>query len=202
MKLRSLAGTFALLVGASIVSASTVVGVSPANAATGCYPPTYDTNHKIMTANRTPVVTHALTKVLSPGSSWSRTVTVEKINYVEASVEAYAEASAGAGVVLAKAEVKAGVSLKAAGSHTAKTSYSDRISIRNSTRANREYVVFNGTIKHYGTYRVRSCPYSTYQVHTKYGKWKSWTVRTSGTIRCDLGAPNRVALKAKRMYCG
>lgn len=187
---------------ALVAGVLSVTGVAPAGAAVGCHPPSYGVKRNIVSANSAPVVTHAFNKVLAPGSTWKRTETMEKVNYVEASVEAYAEASAGAGVILSKAEVKVGVNLKAAGSHTRRRSYSEEISIQNSTRRNREYVVYDGTMKHFGRYRERTCPYSTYQVRTTYGRWKSFTVRSSGTIRCDLRAPNAVAVRAKRLYCG
>lgn len=195
MKSRPLAWTLTLMITASLLAVA-----GPAGAVvTECEPS--GKRFRIETLYRSAVVTHAFNKVLAPGSQWSRTTTIEKVNVVQASVEGYVEGSVGAQGVIAKAEVKAGTKLKAAGSHTRKRAYSEHISITNSTRRNREYVVYSGTMKHFGKYRARWCG-SDYRMHTQYGKWKSWTVRSSGTIRCDLTPPNRVAAKAKRMYCG
>lgn len=196
MRFRKLAALVALS-----MSTMTMTGLAPASAGPTECDPSMAKRYRIETYDKKAVVTHAFNKVLAPGSQWSRTTTIERVNFVKASVEAYAEGTAGAQGVIAKAEVKAGTNLKAAGSHTRRRAYSDYISINNTTKANREYVVYYGTMKHFGKYRATWCG-SDYQLRTQYGKWKSWTVRSSGTVRCDLSAPNRVAAKAKRLYCG
>lgn len=196
MKLRGTAGILTLLVCALGLTAA-----APASAVPTECDPTMSRRHRIETYDSKAVVTHAFNKVLAPGSEWRRETTIERVNMVTASVESYGEASAGAEAVIAKAEAKIGVKLKAAGSHTRRTAYSEYISIANSTGRNREYVVFAGTVKHFGRYRAVWCG-SDYRLRYQYGDWKSWTVRSSGTIRCDKAAPNRVARKAKRQYCG
>ena len=167
----------------------------------GCYPTNYGVRYEIRSADRKPVVTHAWNKVLAPGGTWSRKTTITKINYVEASVQYHAEASAGADAVIGKAEVKVGVDLRAAGAHTRSSSYEDMVSLHNTTKQNREYVVFSGTVKHFGRYKKWWCN-SDYTVGVKFGRWRSWTVVSDGSIRCDLSAPNRVARRAKALYCG
>ncbi len=134
---------------------------------TACHPPSHGIKRDIETSSRTPVVTHAFVKMLAPGPRWRRTTSVQKVTVVEASVKAYAEASAGAGVVLSEAGVKAGVALRAAGSRTRTSAYEDQIEISNDTGRNRKFVVFAGTMKDYGRYRERTGPYSTYTVRTE-----------------------------------
>jgi hypothetical protein len=196
-----IAVALSLLTPVAVAVAAPTASASP-SAGDGCYPTNYGVRYEIRTADSTPVVTHAWNKVLAPGGSWSRTTTIAKITVVEASVEYHSEASVGADTVLAKAEVKAGINLRAAGAHTRSKSIEEMVSLRNTTKRNREYVVFAGTVKHFGRYKKWTCNSSTYQVETKFGDWKSWTVISDGTIRCDLAAPNRVARKAKAKYCG
>jgi hypothetical protein len=185
----------------AVAVAAPTASASP-SAGDGCYPTNYGVHYEIRTAKSAPVVTHAWNRVLAPGSSWSRTTTIDKVTVVEASVEYHSEASAAADTVLAKAEAKAGVSLRAAGTHTRAKSFKEDVSLHNTTKRNREYVVYAGTVKHFGRYKQWTCNSSTYQVETKFGHWKSWTVKSDGTLRCDLAAPNRLATKAKAKYCG
>lgn len=189
----------------ALVSSFTVLAAAPASASPdegdGCYPTNYGVKYEIRSATSSPVVTHAWNKVLAPGGSWNRKTTITKVNYVEASVQYHAEASIGADKVIAKAELKVGVDLRVAGSHTRTTSIEENVSIHNSTGKNREYVVFSGTVKHSGRYKKWWCN-NDYTIGVKYGNWKSWSVVSDGTVRCDLSAPNRVAKKAKALYCG
>ncbi len=190
----------------ALVSSFTVLAAGPASASPsegdGCYPTNYGVKYEIRTATSNPVVTHAWNKVLAPGGSWNRKTTITKVNYVEASVQYHSEASIGAEKVIAKAEVKVGVDLRLAGAHTRTKSIEESVTLNNNTGKNREYVVFYGTVKHSGRYKKWWCNSSTYKVGVKYGKWKSWSVVSDGTVRCDLSAPNRVAKKAKALYCG
>lgn len=190
-----------LLAPGALVAAAPSASASPSEG-DGCYPTNYGVRYQILSADTAPVVTHAWNKVLAPGGGWSKKTTITKIDYVEASVQYHTEVSAGADTVLAKAEVKAGVTLRAAGAHTRSSSYEEMVSLQNTTRRNREYVVFSGTVKHFGRYKKWWCNNSTYQVETEFGRWKSWTVVSDGTLRCDLEAPNRVAKRAKSLYCG
>ena len=195
MKLRSLAVLLTLA-----LCAVTLVAVPAAAVTTEC-DPSMNKRYRILTTDKSPKVTHAFTKVLAPGAKWKRETTIERVNVVKASVESYAEGTVGASRIIAKAELKLGLKLKAAGSHTRRSSYSESLSISNNTGRNREYVVFSGTMKHFGKYRIRWCG-SDYRLRTKEGAWRSWTVRTSGTIRCGDPTPSGVPTKARRLYCG
>jgi len=191
----------ALISPLAALSTASPASASP-SAGDGCYPVNYGVRYEIRTASKTPVVTHAWNKVLAPGGSWSKKTTISKINYVEASVQYHSETSVGADSVIAKAEAKVGVDLRAAGSHTRSTAIEEQVSLHNSTGKNREYVVYSGTMKHYGRYKKWWCNSSTYKIETKFGNWKSWTVVSDGTVRCDLTAPNAVSRRAKNLYCG
>jgi hypothetical protein len=200
MRLRRTAAVAALALIGGLTA--TPPAVASPSAGDGCYPVNYGVRYGIVRATRAPVVTHAWNKVLAPGGSWSKKTTITKVNQVEASVQYHSEVSVGAEKVIAKAEAKVGMDLRAAGSATRSSSIEEQVSLTNSTKQNREYVVFAGTIRHSGRYKKWWCNSSTYKVEVKYGRWKSWTVMTDGTIRCDLTAPNRVARRAKALYCG
>jgi hypothetical protein len=196
----------AVVAALTLVAPLAALTASPASASPsagdGCYPVRYGVRYEIRTASKTPVVTHAWNKVLAPGGSWSRKTTISRINYVEASVQYHSEASVGAQGVIAKAEAKVGIDLRAAGSHTRSKAIEEMVSLHNTTRRNREYVVYAGTMKHYGRYKQWWCNSSTYKIQTRFGSWKSWTVVSDGTVRCDLAAPNAVSRRAKSLYCG
>lgn len=192
-----------VLVGAALGLAMVVFAPLPkAEAATGCYPVGYKTKFDVYSVSHAPVITHAYNWVLAPDGKISRTVTVEKVASVTASVQFQTKASFGAEGVVARASVEAGVTLQAAGTATYSSSVSEYIEQKNTTSANREYVYYRGTMKWSGNYKITYCNSATYQEYSETGTWKSWTVNYEGTVRCDLSAPNTIAAAAKSKYCG
>lgn len=200
--LRTVARLGALAV---ITSLTVLPTTTSAFAADGdyCGPETFKSHTYITKAASSAVVTHAFPKDLAPGSSWTQSFTMQKISEVTAGITTNSEASVSADGILAKAEAKIGVTIQAAGKHTRSSSYTETLDIRNSTKRNRQYVVFSGTTKWTGHWRKTHCNLSTRREYSVSGNWKSWTIQTtSNTTRCDLDPSSRLARRAQALYCG
>jgi hypothetical protein len=177
------------------------VSAQPAAASTYCTPGAYKEHYKVSKVHSSPVVTNAYNWVLAPGGKKSETEVIDLKTSVTASVEYSTSASISAGSVIAQASAQTGVKLQASGTVAGGSSFTTYIEQANSTKKNREYVYYRGTMKWYGKYTKYYCDYNSHQVKSRSGSWKSWDINYEGTVRCDLAAPNKVSKKAKTKYC-
>ncbi|MCW2605526.1 MAG: hypothetical protein JWO60_219 [Frankiales bacterium] len=194
----------AALLAAALTTPALAVTATPAQA----YVPLCEqgrTTYSILTSVRSAQVTHVADVQLAPGSVYSQTRSISVSKVVTAGAEVYGEATAEAGAVLAKAQVKAGVKLQASGSHTRTSAYSRTWSLgRNNTSGNQRYALFGGTTQYAGQYQAKTCVNPrTGAYRTRTGTWHSWTVFADGTAKCGArtGATALQLAALRRIGC-
>jgi hypothetical protein len=205
----TIALTSSLLLG--VVEASAAGGSETADStATRYCPSVHSKKIRVSKMRKSVILTHVRGKNLAPGQWWGRGKYIRKVQSVKAGARFRATGEAGtglAGKILAKAEVKFNLTLRAAGKWTKRTAWKLREGVRNSTRRNKLYAFFAGTKKIRGAFRVKGC----YWDHTiqeylwgpwRRGRWRSWTIYYDGGARCGAGYAGIVAQKAMRRVCG
>ena len=132
----------------------------------------------------TRVVTHVKGIFLAPHTSYSQTTSISKVNSVTAGVTLSAGASVSSNFILAKAEASVGVELRASGSSTTQTSYSETWSINNTSDSQRRYALWAGTVRWSGKFVYHRCNADGSAYSTSSGTWRSWTTMIDGTALC------------------
>jgi hypothetical protein len=178
------------------------ISISPAAAGEGdsCYPGTYETRYRILSHHKAVVLTHARTWDLPPGGKMAERKSVWYRQSFKSQVQFEADASFTAGRIIAKASGSISLKLKAAGSWTKRTKWTDFFSIKNTTNRNHTYALYAGSAKHFGRYRIITCG-SDYRIHWQTGHWKSWVAQGAGSARCGLAPSSVLGAKAMRAVC-
>jgi hypothetical protein len=120
---------------------------------------------------------------LAPGGNASRTITVS--NTYTGSITITVGTSAEGSIIIAKASLEVGFSLKGEYSRTDSDSHTDGIT--NNTSNNHKYVFFEGTKNATGRFTQYYCSVGVAKVRSS-GTWKSWHGMDFGVLRCDQDA--------------
>ena len=168
----ALVPTVAIGIGATAVFASVDCAIND--------PPWYVVN----VSSKTTIFTHMPRYTTLAPDAWA-TRTLTSTTTVSAGIEFTLGSEAEAGVIIASASVKVGVTLKGEYSETSTTSVT--LGVTNNTSNYHDYVFFDGTRKATGTWTKYYC--SAGVVKTKSaGTWYSWDAQYDAVLRCDQDA--------------
>ncbi len=120
---------------------------------------------------------------LAPGVGFNRQVSIKKDRTFSAGIDITTEASAKAGVVLAKASVTVGAKLAVAGSWTTSKAVTDTWTISSSPKQ-RRYILWSGTRVYGGLYSYHLCIDGGRKWSIQNGKWRSFRTTWQGSSLC------------------
>ncbi|TDD49084.1 hypothetical protein E1263_32575 [Kribbella antibiotica] len=123
---------------------------------------------------------------LAPGVGFNRQVALRKDRTFSAGIDTTAEASAKAGVILAKASATLNVKLAVAGSWTTSKSVTDTWTIASSSK-HRRYILWSGTRVYGGRYSYNLCIDGGRKWSVTPGKWRSFRTQWQGSSLCGAG---------------
>ncbi len=170
----------AVLAATATIPAVALAGAPIALAGVDCSigdPPWYE----VSVSNKDVRNTHQLAYVtIPPGGSATRTIT--RSTTLTGSIQIEVGAQADAGIIIASASVKVGVTLKGEASATDGSSVS--ITAPNNTSKYHDYVFFGGTRTANGRWTRYYCSVGVAKVSSS-GTWFSWNAQYFGAIRCD-----------------
>ncbi|GAA1709859.1 hypothetical protein GCM10009745_67240 [Kribbella yunnanensis] len=171
------------------LAAPALIAVAPGTAS--AYPQVCKAGEKWATVSGTKVTnapTHMQGVSIAPGSNLTRTVTIKVDRTFSAGIDVTTEASAKAGVVLAKASVTVGAKLAVAGSRTTSKSITDTWTFPTPPRQ-RRYVVWSGTRVYGGRYSYHVCKPGGRSYTTESGPWRSYRTQWVGSSLCGARYP-------------
>lgn len=166
------------------LAAPALIAIAPGTAS--AYPQVCKAGEKWSTVSGTKVSnapTHMQGISIAPGSSLTRTVTLKYDRTFSAGIDVTTEASAKAGVVLAKASVTVGAKLAVAGSRTTSKSITDTWTFPSPPRQ-RRYVLWSGTRVYGGRYSYHVCKPGGRSYTTENGPWRSFRTQWQGSSLC------------------
>ncbi|MFB6725174.1 hypothetical protein ACFCV3_33660 [Kribbella sp. NPDC056345] len=166
------------------LAAPALVAIAPGTAS--AYPQVCKAGTKWATVSGTKVSnapTHMEGISLAPGVGFNRQVALRVDRTYSAGVDIYTEASAKAGVVIAKASVTVGAKLMAGGSRTTSKTVTDTWTIAAPNRQ-RRYILWSGTRVYGGQYSYHVCKPGGRSYTTENGKWRSFRTQWQGSSLC------------------
>jgi hypothetical protein len=175
--------SFARLTVAGILAATSVALIaSPAGAPPLCQEG--DVRYRITSSSKDILFTHGFRFATLDSGGFAERTSTETTSFT-AGVTASASGTFGANVILAKAEVTVGFSLKVEGTRTSSESFTTGIT--NNTSSPHTYVWFKGTKQGTGNWAKDQCARESSRgwVEVNNGHWGSWNAQLDGVLRCD-----------------
>jgi hypothetical protein len=144
-----------------------------------------------LTTNKTtkPVLTHNHGLHLAPGSSASKTVTLEHSTTVTASASSTIDASASFGTkLIGEVSAELSVTLAASGSSTTTKSESTTQSF-DARSKDSYYAVYDGVVRYNGTWNMMKCVSGIGRTYS--GPWQSYVGVSASNALCMYGTTTR-----------
>ena len=144
-------------------------------------------------------LTHARGLVLPAGAGFTSSYSLTEQGSLTASVSATVTGSTEAGIILAKASLSVGVTLKASGTKTTTQNWTRTWTFPGSSKKT-EWVIYETTKKYTGKYQSRWCQQNYQYTAWKYGTWQSWNAYYDMAYNCATTADKQYEVIAKP-YC-
>jgi hypothetical protein len=148
-------------------------------------------------------VTHARQLDIGPGVSETTTKTATEIRSVTATTTKSGGGSVSAGWLWAKVEGHYSEKVGHTGQHTVKTSVKVTDTVRNTSKHNRAFIVFQGVTSFHGTFNERIC-HGDPDGHwvTTTGTWRTFSqINASGIILCRKSKHDTAIERAAIKLC-
>lgn len=147
-------------------------------------------------------ITHALLISVAPGATYSQSTSVTKVASITADVTGSVTGMAEENLIIEKAGIQVGLSLKVSGTATISGSVTHTWTLSNSSSSQKRYVLYTAPHKVTGTWTKWQCDrWEKYSIKLASGTLGSWDVESYGTALCGMTYSSTSAEKKAQAFC-